>query len=344
MWREAKALVKKCNTFLIATHINPDGDGIGSEVALARFLRSEGKSVRILNMNRTPEHYAFLDEEDTIEVFSPESPQLDAFACDVIFVLDISTSKRLGPLGTHVMSSSAVKICIDHHKSNDGFADLNVIDTGVSATGELIYDFLMATKGWLDLDLAIPLYVAIMTDTGMFRFSNTNARTHEITAHLLDIGVDPRKIHEQIYENNSVSQVRLLSRILDTLQITPDGRIAWVKVRRRIFEETAGQPEDLEGMIDHLRMIGGVEVCLLFLEREAGGTKVSLRSKNELDVNQYASRFGGGGHHHAAGMVLESGIDESAERVVGEITLALGGAVPEARREDSLPEENGGAS
>lgn len=344
MWREVKAHIMKGSTFLITTHINPDGDGIGSEVALARFLSSERKNVRILNANRTPRHYAFLDEEGRIEIFSPEFPQIDALACDVIFVLDISTSRRLGPLAGHVMSSRAVKICIDHHKANDGFADVNVIDTGVAATGELIYDLIMATRGWLDHELAIPLYVAIMTDTGSFRFSNTSARTHEIASHLLDVGVDPRRVYEQIYENNSAGQVRLLSRILGTLEVTPDGRIAWVKVARRMFEDTGSQPEDLEGVIDYLRMLGGVEVCLLFLEREAGGTKVSLRSKSEFDVNSFASRFGGGGHHHASGMVIESGIDEAADKVVGEIALALGNEVPLARDGDSPVEGMGGAS
>jgi phosphoesterase RecJ-like protein len=343
MWREVKVQVRKAGTFLITTHVNPDGDGIGSELALARFLRSEGKRVRILNANRTPRHYAFLDEEHAVEIFSPESPQTDAFESDVIFVLDISTVRRLGPLSAHVMSSNAVKICIDHHKSNDGFADVNVIDTGVSATGELIYDFIMATKGWLDLPLAVPLYVAIMTDTGSFRFSNTTARTHEITAHLLDIGVDPRRIYEQIYENNTAGQVKLLSNVLDTLEVSPDGRIAWVKVRRRAFEDTGSHPEDMEGMIDYFRSIEGVEVCLLFLEREGGGTKVSLRSKSDFDVNQFAARYGGGGHHHAAGMLLDRGIDEAVGHIVEEVSLLLQGGSPEEGAA-VLPEGQNGAS
>ncbi|MFQ6104799.1 MAG: bifunctional oligoribonuclease/PAP phosphatase NrnA [Candidatus Glassbacteria bacterium] len=323
MWGEVASLIKKGKKFLITTHLNPDGDAIGSELALHAFLSSMGKEVRVINVNPTPPHYRFLDTNDVIEVFAAGTSKSDCFDCDIIFVLDISTSKRLGPLGNIVLSSPARKICIDHHQSNDRFADVNVISTGVCATGELIYDLIMFMRGWLDSDVALPLYVSVMTDTGTFRFSNTNDRTHLIASHLVNSGVNPRDVYEQIYENNSVGQVRLLSKILGTLEVTEDGRIAWIKVSRSMFEDTGSNPEDLEGMIDYLRMIGGVEVCLLFLEREMGGTKVSFRSKGDFDVNLFASRYGGGGHQHASGMVLEDDLDKSASRVIEDLMQSM---------------------
>jgi len=339
MWSEVKTQLKRGTSFLITTHINPDGDGIGSEIALYRFIRSLGKSVRIMNVNHTPRHYRFLDEEGIIEVFDTDNPRDDAFDCDVIFILDISTSERLGPLGDRVLDARAKKVCIDHHQSNDRFADVNVIDTGTCATGELIYNLIMSIRGWLDEALALPLYVSVMTDTGTFRFSNTNDRTHLIASHLVSAGVNPRKVYEQIYENNSVGQVRLFSRILDTLEITGEGKVAWIKVRRSVFDDTGSVPEELEGMIDYLRTIGGTEVCMLFLEREQGGTKVSFRSKGDFDVNRFASQYGGGGHQHAAGMVLEGNLDESAERVVEQLIVELGPSPDDGGRTQSNPGE-----
>ncbi len=323
MWSDIASLVRKGNRFLLTTHINPDGDGIGSELALYRYLRFEGKEIRILNANHTPKHYDFLDQEGAIEVFTGDENQLEAFDCDSIFILDISTVQRLGPLGDHVMSSKAKKICIDHHQSNNRFADVNVIDTGACATGELIYDLIMFMRGWLDCSIALPLYVSIMTDTGTYRFSNTNARTHEITAWLVTAGVNPRKVYERIYENNSPGHIRLLARILDTLQVTEDGRIAWISVKQDVFRETGSKPEDLEGMIDYLRMIGGVEICVLFLERAAGGTKVSLRSKGVFDVNRFAANYGGGGHHHASGLVVDAPPEEAAPVIVTGLDRSL---------------------
>jgi len=324
MWSDIANIINRGNSFLITTHFNPDGDAVGSELALHRFLRFLGKESRIINGNPTPERYSFLDPDGEIESYSAENHQSGAFSCDAIFVLDISTLERLGPLGELVQSSRAKKICIDHHISNGRIADVNVIETGVSATGELIYDLIMSMRGWLDEKLALPLYVSILTDTGGFRFSNTNDRTHIITSHLLSVGVDPRYVHEKIYENNSAGQVRLLSRLLESFRITDDGRIAWVRVSRDVFADTGSTPDELEGMIDHLRAIEGVEICLLFLEREIGGTKVSLRSKSVFDVNLFASKFGGGGHKHAAGMVIESDLEESVERVIAELGVQDG--------------------
>jgi phosphoesterase RecJ-like protein len=324
MWSELARLVENGKKFLVTTHLNPDGDAIGSEMALFKFLRSEGKDIRVINVNPTPRHYRFLDPEGIIEVYEEDQSHHDDFDCDIIFVLDISTPARLGPLGDMVLSSSAKKICIDHHQSNDRFADVNIIETGSCATGELIYDFIMAVRGWLDSEIALPLYVSIMTDTGTFRFSNTNDRTHLIASHLVSTGVNPRKVFEMIYENNSVGQVRLLSTILNKLNITDDGRVAWIKVERSVFAATGSNPEDLEGMIDYLRTIGSVEVCMLFLERKIGGTKVSFRSKGDFDVNRFASKYGGGGHHHASGMVLDADLDESARRVIEDLLHELG--------------------
>jgi phosphoesterase RecJ-like protein len=324
MWNEIAAIIKRGKKFLITTHVNPDGDAIGSELALHAFLRILGKESRIINGNLTPDRYSFLDTEGDIEVYSEEEHSAKDFDCDAIFVLDISNLARLGALGGLVQSSRTRKVCIDHHISNDRFADVNVIQPAASATGELIYDLIMSMRGWLDGRIALFLYVSILTDTGGFRFSNTSGRTHIITSHLLSAGVDPRMVYEKIYENNSAGQVRLLARLLDSLRITDDGRVAWVRVSRSDFGDTGSSPDELDGMIDHLRAIEGVEVCLLFLEREVRGTKVSLRSKNDFDVNLFASRFGGGGHKNAAGMIIEKDLDDSIDMIVSELEAEYG--------------------
>jgi len=306
--KRVQDVIREKDRFLLVTHVNPDGDGIGSQVALHRFLKKIGKSSTIINGHSSPVNYRFLDSDGEVQVFDPLIHQAIIPTIDAIFILDISSWDRLGRCGPHLKTSSALKICIDHHISNDKFADINLIDVGASSTGELIYRLITGMGFEITLDIAEPLYVSIITDTGSFRFSNTNSLSHNIAAHLVELGVNPREVYEQIYENSSIGRIKLLGLALSELKMAADGRIAWVKITREMMEKTHTRPRECEGFVDYLRLLKDVEVCLIFIELDDGKTKVSLRSRGLVDVNKIAGKFGGGGHQHAAGLFVENSV------------------------------------
>jgi phosphoesterase RecJ-like protein len=316
-------VIRENDRFLLVTHVNPDGDGIGSQIALHRFLKSLGKESSVVNGQPAPINYHFLDGKGEVQVVDP-SLHGDAFyLADVIFILDISNWDRLGRCGPLVRESKALRVCIDHHISNDQFADVNLIDVKASSTGELIYRLITGMAGEITMEIAEPLYVSIITDTGSFRFSNTNSAVHSIAAHLIDIGVDPRGVYENIYENSSIGRIQLLGLALSGLRIAGGGRIAWLKITREMMEKTRTCPQECEGFVDYLRLLKDVEVCLLFIELDDGKVKASLRSRGMVDVNKLAAEYGGGGHRHAAGLFVESGLEPMKDALIRSAERAL---------------------
>jgi phosphoesterase RecJ-like protein len=307
---EIAEIIRQKDRFLLVTHVNPDGDGIGSEIALHRFLKRLGKTSTIVNGHPAPVNFHFLDPKAEVQVYNPSIHQSLASSVDVIFILDISNRDRLGRCGAVVRSSNALTICIDHHISNDKSADVNLIDVEASSTGELIYRLISVMDGEITLDIAEPLYVSLITDTGSFRFSNTNSIAHSIAAHLVEVGVRPRDIYESLYENSSIGRIKLLGFALAELKSAADGRIAWSKITMEMMRATNTRPQECEGFVDYLRLLKDVEVCLLFIELEGGKTKVSLRSRGTVDVNKIAGEFGGGGHQHAAGLFVETAVEQ----------------------------------
>jgi len=321
--KQIRDIIHERDRFLLVTHVNPDGDGIGSQLALHRFLKKLGKSSVIITSQQCPVNYRFLDTEGDAQVFDPSIHEAIISATDAIFILDISNWDRLGKCGPFLQESGALKICIDHHISNNKFADINLIDVGASSTGELIYRLITGMGAEVTMDIAEPLYVSIITDTGSFRFSNTNSLSHNIAAHLVEVGVKPRKIYENIYENSSIGRIKLLGFALSGLKMAADGRIAWVKITREMFERTHTGPRDCEGFVDYLRLLKDVEACLIFIELDGGKVKVSLRSRGVVDVNRIAGKFGGGGHQHAAGLFIESSVEQMEQTLIHSVEESL---------------------
>lgn len=306
-WQEIQKIIEKNQTFILSTHINPDGDAIGSEIGLYHYLKSLDKDVYILNADPLPELYHFLDEyHEYVQKFSPEHEILFDQA-DVIFILDISTTERLGRLGEDILNSKAKRICIDHHTSNSIKYDIAVIDQTASATGELIYFFLKYINAEITKEIAECLYVAIMTDTGSFRFSNSSSQSHYVTSELIKTGINNRKIYEYVYENNPPRKVHLFAKTLSTLEIVHNGIIASMELTQNMLKSTGTTKEDAEGFVDYLNTIKGVKLSLLFYEVNENTTKVSLRSKGDVDVDKLAGEFGGGGHMHSAGIFYPGG-------------------------------------
>ncbi len=304
---------------ILTTHVNPDGDGLGSEAAMYEFLSRLGKEVRIYNNSPMPANYQFLNTHGQFTVYRPESHERTLVESDLIVILDISDWERLRDLGRTIRVARVPKICIDHHPAPDGFADVNIIDTSASSTGEIVFDAIKFCGGEITGNVARALYTSIVTDTGSFRFSNTTARAHEIVAELIQAGVRPNEMHQLIYEQQSPSKMRLLGKILEDLRFAEDGRLVWFVITKRMLEQTGASPQDTEGFPDFPRSIAGVEVSLMFLELPENRVKVSLRSKGRVVVNEVAQQFGGGGHPFAAGALIDGGLDD----VVGKVTQAV---------------------
>lgn len=323
LWGEVLRIIKDAHSIVITTHFNPDGDALGSEMALEKYLTQQRKKVWIINNSPVTNNYKFLDPDNKIIIFDPEKHVRIIEHADVFIIVDISDWERLRELGAFIQKSSSTKICIDHHHIENHFADIDVIYKEASSTGELIFEFLNYANHQIDLEIASALYTCILTDTGSFRFSNTTALTHEIAAKLRATGVDSRKIYQEVYENNSPNKIALMAKALDNLEYECDGKLAWFTITQNMFEKTGAETWDTEGFPEIPRTIEGVEVSLMFTELEPGKVKVSFRSKGNIVINEVARKFGGGGHNFAAGAVVQQPLENATQSVLEELIKVI---------------------
>lgn len=314
MVRAAEAL-RAGSRVLLACHVNPDGDTMGSALALGLALRRAGKDVTLVSPDEVPLPYRFLPGSDGFLNAVPEGDH------DVSVALDCDGLNRLGPAAPGVRRAACV-IEVDHHTGNDRFGDIVVVDPTAAATGEIIFALLRLLALPILPDVATNLYVALLTDTGSFRFANTTARSLRIAAELVDCGADPFRIADHVYETRSYPATLLLGRALASIGLSQDGRIAWGRLTARDFEEVGATDAETEGIVNHLRAIAGVRVAVLFREVN-GKVRVSLRSREPVDVAAVARVFGGGGHRVAAGCTLPTPLAQAERRVLDEVRKAL---------------------
>lgn len=320
MWHQVDAVIAKNNKFTITSHVNPDGDAVGSELALYNYLLKRNKEVKIINNNPLPVVFNFLvDSPDVFGVFEDDREAFQNWInrSDVILILDISNPDRLSAMKDCVTGSAAYKICIDHHEGNDLFADLNIINESACATAELLYEAFRVLDYDIDFRTATALYIAILTDTVSFTHPNTSASAHLIASKLLGLGVKPGEIYKKVYETNTWQRTDLLQRALSDLKSECNGKLAWMKITDEMFATAGAKREELEGFVDYPLTMIGVELSILFLEVPGKGTKVSLRSKEFLNVHDFAKQLGGGGHKHAAGIRLyDVDIDNAIKLII----------------------------
>ena len=291
-------LFDRYHNFALSTHINPDGDAIGSELSLYLFLRKLGKSVKIFNTDVVPANYRFLPFSDRIE----SARSVGAYRPEVLIVLDASTLERIGKNLSKTLHPLHSLVNIDHHATAEAFGDINLIIPTASSTSEIVYKLIKCHQTPIDEACALCLYTGLMFDTGCFRYSNTTAETHQIAAELIEIGgFMPDEVYRNVYEQVPVSKMRLLSEVLGTLQITDDGKIASVYATQAMFRKTGTTADAVEGVVNQIQAIVGVEVALCVSEMTDRSTKVSLRSQGYVDVSQLAAEFDGGGHARASG-------------------------------------------
>lgn len=300
----------------MTTHVNADGDGVGSEIAMVHLLKALGKDVRIANPTPIPPRYAFL-----VEPVRSHERTADAVAAlrdaDCFLVLDISDLGRLGSLAETIRSRALVTPCIDHHLSAGTLPDgPRLVDSGAAATAELIYD-LAATAGWpLTAEAARALYVGLLTDTGGFRYANASPRALRVAASLLEHGLDPEGIYEQVYATAPVGRLRLTAEVLDTLVHEPDVGLTWVTVPAGAIERLQVSADDLDGLVEFARSVQGTRLALLFRTLASGKIKVSFRSVGGVDVSAFAAQFGGGGHAKASGASVSGSLDQVQQQVL----------------------------
>ena len=307
MFENIANLINNYRNFVITSHVNPDGDSIGSEIALHTYLKNLGKNSRIINYSKTPDNYAFLDKNNIIEKFDETEHKKVIENTEVIFILDTNEYSRTRTMEPLLKSSKAVKVCIDHHlgPNKNGF-DYYISDTESPATGEILYSIFSESGNSISPEIANALYTAIMTDTGSFRFPRTDHETHNITAELIKAGADPVKLYSEVYDKATIGRLKLLSLFLSNVKLVYDDNLIYGKLFLKDFEETNTNVFDTEGFSNYLMSIESVRLSLIFTEVQRG-IKISFRSKGDIFVNDLAREFGGGGHMNAAGAFIVNG-------------------------------------
>ncbi|ACF14547.1 phosphoesterase RecJ domain protein [Chloroherpeton thalassium ATCC 35110] len=334
VWSPLFNLIQDATHIILSTHENADGDGLGSETAMFDFLTQLGKKVEIINPTHVPEHYKFLPPVREAIAFDAENSahrgKLEA--ADLFLLLDtnhLSRTRAMAPILLSQKKNGKIKLgCIDHHLDEEDFADEMVCMSSASATGELIYNFLKyagqrLTRDFINETTAIGLYTAIMTDTGSFRFPKTTAFVHQIIAELIGKGADPYQIYENVYNTVSLSALKLFGLAMNSIQLAAQGKVAYVVITQEIFKQTGTTKDDTERMVQQLMAIKTIDVGILFVELNNGGTKVSLRSRGDVGVNIVAQQFGGGGHKNASGCTMSAPPQLAAEQVLGKIDELL---------------------
>lgn len=311
------AMINSYRTFLLTSHVRLDGDALGSELALYHILSEMGKEVLIYNQDNTPDNYRFLPGSVNIVHALP-----DLNKYDVVFVLDCSDLERIGDQASVIGKMERI-INIDHHLSNGGFCELTYIDREASSTGELLYRLIMQMAVVPTKDVANNLYAAIVTDTGGFRYRNTSRETLLAAGDLVGRGADPQWLSENIYENNPLEKIRLMTKSLETLSFDFNGRVASMTVYLEAFANTGALSEHIEGFVDIPRTIRGVDVSVLYLELSKNYYKLSLRSKGKINVETVARRFGGGGHANAAACQIAGELETTKRQVMEAVGAVL---------------------
>ncbi|MGO1470328.1 MAG: DHH family phosphoesterase [Tissierella sp.] len=309
--------IKKSKNVFLASHINPDGDNLGSMLGLAIAIKNIGKNVFVLKSDIIPNDFTFLPGIDLIKEYDDNLGNIDLF-----ITLDCSDKERLGDNKKLIENSNRVAN-IDHHLSNTNFGDINIVDPAASATAEIVYYIIKDMEIELTQDIALNLYTAINTDTGSFKYDNVTSKTHRIVADLLDTGFDKNLVNINLYESMSFTRMKLFIKSLTTLETFNNSKIAVIMVTQDMLKETGATLEDAEGIVSFIKKLSTVEGACLLKEIEKNNIKISLRTKKYLDASEICGKFDGGGHKRAAGCTIYKTIEESKKMIVQSIYEAM---------------------
>ena len=329
-YTSAIGLIDKSRNILIVTHTRPDGDACGCVVALNELFTQLGKNPEILLLSDLPQWYAFLFDKTPLVASGVEpaffskdfsADKLDSF--DLIVIADTNSKSQLPGFADLLEKNKKPVLVIDHHATNDGLGDVELADTSAAAAGLIVFDLIKYARWPITEKIAKSLFVAIATDTGWFRFTNTDSRVHRACSELLDLGVSPSEIYHILYQSFSLPRFHLMIAMLNSLELHFNGRLATQFLRRKDFEQTAASDTDTENLIDECQRIATVEAAALFVELKDGRIRCSLRSRGVVDVRQIAQKFGGGGHPQASGAYLPPPIENAKKLILDLVSQQL---------------------
>ena len=326
-WAKFAAIVAKAQRYLLTVHVRPDGDCVGSELAMAAMLRQLGKDVRMLNADRVPPDLRFLDGVEAIEYLDAfhDGPDGQAWldSVDVILVLDTIAWAQLGPMKPILQAHKGMIVAIDHHAG--GGDDIGAVvfgDPNAEATGRLVFDAARHLGVTLTPDIATALFTAVATDTGWFRFSSVTDQTFEVIADLVRAGASPSVVYNDLYEQQSAGKIRLIGRTLAKVELHLDGKLAFTSILLDDFARTGAIPSDSEDIVNKTLAIGGTQMAVIVVEQQSGGFKISFRSRCAVDCSKVAAQFGGGGHRQAAGASQSLPYDELKPALIAAMSNA----------------------
>jgi len=325
-FQQAVDLIDNANSVLLTTHIRPDGDACGCVRALMEVMQQQGKQARSLFMSPLAAWYETLFEEKPAVLGNDVLPdQLSqAYAdVDLIIIVDTDSKVQLPGFADWLSDCGRKILVIDHHITGDNLGAVKLLDSAAAAAGEIVFD-LIKFAGWeLTEHVAESIFIALSTDTGWFKFGNTDSRIFHTAAALIDAGARPNVVYRLLYQSFTPSRLYLMTRMLDHLRFHADGRIATQYILRKDFDETGATGPDTENLIDECQRVETVEVAALFTELADGGFRCSLRSKGKVDVRKIAQKYGGGGHTLAAGVNLKGPLEAAIQSIVDEVLLQL---------------------
>jgi len=315
-WSRFKQVVEQAQQIVVTSHIRPDCDALGSELGMAGLLEQAGKSVRIVNGQATPPNLQFIDPAGRILAIDQDISRQELADTDLVIILDTSAWIQLGPVGDWIRESGVARIVVDHHQGEDDLGAELFKDRAAEATGGILTRA-VPELGWsLTPDIAQPLFAALATDTGWFRFPSAKAETYRTAATLIDAGADPSWIYGQVHEQDTVGRIRLRGVVLSRVITELEGRLVHTWIRLDDFQQTGALPSDTEDLINLTLAIRGTEFAVIFVEQRTGGVKISFRSRCELNCDEIAAKFDGGGHKAAAGAFQAAALEVVQQQVL----------------------------
>ncbi|MFZ5832158.1 MAG: DHH family phosphoesterase [Planctomycetota bacterium] len=310
--------------FVLTSHVRPDCDALGSELAMAGVLESLGKEVLICNAFNVPPNLAFIDPKGRLKTLGRDVSAGDLASYDALMVLDTSAWAQLGDMTAVIRAFPGQKMVLDHHVSQDDLGAELFKDVQAEATGRLVVEAAEHLGVELTPEIAYPAFVALATDTGWFRFASAGAGTYRLAAKLIDAGVEPSAAYRELYEQDTLGRLRLIGRTLGKAQAELDGRLIYSWIELTDFAAAGALPPDSEDIINMMLAVGGTQFAVLFVEQRSGGFKISFRSRCDVDCSRLAELHGGGGHRRAAGALLHAPLEEVRSNVLDAVRSAMG--------------------
>lgn len=321
-WQRFVDLIRGSQRILLTTHIRPDCDAIGSQMALAGVLDQLGKDVRLINAFDVPPGFRFLDPQSRLQRVGAVSAEI-IDTIDLLIVLDTSAWAQLGDMGDVIRKTRAAKAVLDHHVSSDDLGAEMFKDTAAEATGRLVIEAADQLGAELTPEIATAAFVALATDTGWFRFSSAKAETFRLAARLVNAGAVPDQLYKHLYENDTLARLQLIGRAMARVRAERDGRLIHTWINREDFDAVGALPSDSEDVINMMLSVGGTEVAVILVEQVGGGYKISFRSRSDVDCSRLAAEFGGGGHRKAAGAFLREPLETAQSKVLDAARKAM---------------------